>query len=183
MWNIHGVIPPIAIGEDGHSANRSPYLINIIDFIQRFSFTVERTEILSGLLAYRQYLYSLDIVNGLQWINGSFTENVEVLRGRPPADIDLVTLGDLSKINNLLWVNNNPSFFDRAYLKENYKVDAYTIDLSKPSSSNVNIITYWYSMWSHQRETDIWKGFFTIPLSPNEDIIAGDFLKGVSSHA
>ncbi|AZQ92910.1 hypothetical protein [Moraxella catarrhalis] len=37
---------------------------------------------------------------------------------------------------------------------------------------------YWYSMWSHQRETKIWKGFFKIPFSTQDDQKALNYLEG-----
>jgi len=40
---------------------------------------------------YRAALRDLGL-NGVQWINGSFCEDVERTRGRPPGDIDLVSL-------------------------------------------------------------------------------------------
>jgi hypothetical protein len=33
------------------------------------------------------------IVEGFQWIDGSFIEDAEKSRGRPPADIDIITFG------------------------------------------------------------------------------------------
>lgn len=183
MWNIHGVIPPIAPGERGESQNRSPYEISIVKFVDIFSTSPERINILLGLLNYRQYLYSIGIKEGLQWVNGSFTENVEILRDRPPADIDLVSIFDLSNKDDDWWARNESTLFNHAHIKQSFKVDGYWIDSSQPMCESIGEVTYWYSMWSHQRDTDIWKGFFTMPLSAEDDVIALQNIRGVSNHA
>ena len=87
MWNIQGVIPPIAIGEEGHSPKRSPYPISINEFVQNFAFSTERIEILIGFLAYRRAIYLSGIEAGFQWVNGSFVENIESIAERRPSQI------------------------------------------------------------------------------------------------
>jgi hypothetical protein len=41
----------------------------------------------------------------------------------------------------------------------------------------VRQISYWYSLWSHQRETDAWKGFVQLDLAPDADKTIEDILK------
>lgn len=90
-WNISGLIPPIRPGQPGHSPERSPYRIGLMDIVNKFSETPERRNILSGLLRYRQALHDLGMINGFQWLDGSFMENVETTQSRHPNDIDVVT--------------------------------------------------------------------------------------------
>lgn len=179
IWNIHGVMYPVAPNELGHSANRSPYDISMPDFIRIFATSQDRVDILKGLLAYRANLYSVNVTRGFQWVNGSFTENVELLRGRPPSDVDIVTFANmLDTIPNYSdWAIENYLLFDASAMKHKYKVDCYWVDLDLGFNTHtVERCTYWYSMWSHQKNTDLWKGFFCIPLSPLEDLSAIEVL-------
>lgn len=74
------------------------------------------------------------------------------------------------------------NFFNAANTKENYKVDAYFVDLDLGFNFNTaQACSYWYSMWSHQRNTDIWKGFFCIPLSESEDLNAISMLMDIKA--
>lgn len=170
MWNIHGVISPIT---DDVSIDRSPYEISMLDFVKKFSFSNERVAILRGFLYYRKLLYSLGITAGFQWVNGSFVENVETLRGRPPNDIDVVSF--IAEPENPL----PDELFDNSYIKQQYQVDSYFVDLNGNPQELVKLTAYWYSMWSHQRETQTWKGFFHIPLSIQDDIVALNYLEGL----
>jgi hypothetical protein len=180
MWNIHGVIAPIAEGEDGVSDNRSPYKISIIDFVKNFSYTQDRCHIISKFLDYREKIYQLEINEGFQWVDGSFTENVEELRQRPPSDIDLVNfIYQPSQINEEYWAEHG-YVFDHDIAKQNYLVDSYWVNLSVNDKEYiVNQTAYWYSMWSHQRDTNIWKGFYQIALTPQDDIMARQWLEGM----
>lgn len=122
MWNIHGAISPIT---DDVSIDRSPYEISMLDFVKKFSFSNERVAILRGFLYYRKFLYSLGITAGFQWVNGSFTENVETLRNRPPNDIDVVSF--IAEPENPL----PDELFNNLYIKQQYQVDGYFVDLNK----------------------------------------------------
>ena len=37
------------------------------------------------------------------------------------------------------------------------------------TASTVQTLSYWYSMWSHRKSDNMWKGFVQVPLSPMED--------------
>lgn len=52
---------------------------------------MERRELLKGLLEFRSELHRIGLVDGIQWLDGSFIENVEEIEGRHPKDIDVVT--------------------------------------------------------------------------------------------
>lgn len=183
MWNIHGVVSPIAEGENGGSQNRSPYLIDIVSFVSQFAFSSERITILLKLLDYRQAIYRANIDTGFQWINGSFTEDVERLRNRPPNDIDLVTFIHDNNIEpNEQWVESHSYIFNNEQVKDVYNVDSYWVNMDEISKPQLaKYATYWYSMWSHQRVTNIWKGFYQISLTPQDDIIARQWLDSITA--
>lgn len=183
MWNIQGVIPPIATGEEGHSPKRSPYPISINEFVHKFAFSTERIKILIGFLEYRKAIYSSGITTGFQWINGSFVENIESIAERAPNDIDVVTFSNLYQTipNYPKWAEINFNFLSNPIAKNKYKVDSYWVDMDIGFNEySIERCTYWYSMWSHQRDTNIWKGFFVISLSPSDDTDAINYLSRLS---
>lgn len=175
-FDIHGVVPPIRPGEAGHSTDRSPYPTDMLTFCQRFGDTPARRTILRGLLALREALSGAGIVEGFQWLDGSFTEDVERLRGRAPADIDVVTFcafGDTPQQQRL--VRAIPEAFSPAQAKAMYRVDHYFVQTdaqSDPAQASAELArwaAYWSSMWGHQRSTQQWKGFVSIPLDADDD--------------
>lgn len=94
-WNSQGFLPAIMPGEAGHSLNRSPYTISCVELVERYGSSIKRLEILKGFLNYRKKLHDLGLVQGVQWLDGSFVENIEVLEGRAPNDIDVVTFANM----------------------------------------------------------------------------------------
>ncbi len=169
-WNHSGVLPPIQPGQASHSAgSRAPYQVSLLDLVDRFAFNAARAAILQGFFRYRADLHATGIVDGFQWINGSFAEDSENHRQmRPPNDIDVVTFyhspdSDFSEYQRL---------FDSRATKETFLVDAYGLRLGEPvRPATVRQIVYWYSMWAHQRD-GLWKGFVEVDLRPDGDATA-----------
>jgi hypothetical protein len=183
-WNLAGVLPPLLPGEDGTSPHRSPYQVSLADVVQRFSTTPERILILRGLLAFRAQLHALGLVDGFQWLDGSFMEHVELIEGRSPQDIDAVTYFRIpgTETEGSI-VAKAPQLFDHDDVKANYSVDHYPVVLGKEmTAAGVREVSYWYSMWSHRRD-DLWKGFVQIDLNPQQDVDAIAFLPSVSGGA
>jgi hypothetical protein len=183
-WTPTGAIPPINFGKPA-DVDRSPYEVGICEFVLRFSSSIARKTILEGFLNYRAALHAVGLVNGFQWLDGSFLENIELLEGRSPQDIDVVTfyerpLGksqrDLVNLDPALFPMNGPA---HQSLKGKYHVDAYTEDLSKSPSKLVGRSAYWYSMWSHRRNL-AWKGFVQVSLDPTDDPQAKALLANVT---
>ena len=73
----------------------SPYTVSLSEVIKRHATSEARVRILTGLLDFRADLRAVGINDGLQWLDGSFVEDVEGIRGRAPADMDLVTFAHL----------------------------------------------------------------------------------------
>ncbi len=172
-WNAHGVLPPVN-STLPTSSDRSPYPVTLIDLVTRFASSPERTAILQLFLNFRSALHQAGLTRGFQWLNGSFVEHVELLDGRPPADIDVVTFyyRPAGFADQRQLIGRNPWIIDRARMKTTYKVDVYLIELNgsylKPL---VERVTYWNSLWSHRRD-NIWKGYLLLDLAPDEDITA-----------
>jgi hypothetical protein len=176
-WNGMGILPPIKPGMQGNSPERSPYFVDLMSFVDRFSFSPERIRILDGLLQFREELYKLGIVSGFQWLDGSFLENIELLGNRSPNDMDVVTFYDLpSGETQKSLFQKAHNLFNCVYLKTIYAIDGYFITLGQSVDiKQVRNISYWYSMWSHRRN-GLWKGFVQVNLDPLEDIKARTLL-------
>ena len=175
-WNSLGVLPPIGPGKSGSDIDRSPYNVRFCQIVDRFAVSSERVAIIQGLLNYRKALYDVGIICGIQWLDGSFMEQIEIFESRPPNDIDVVTF--FNRPDN---VNQEilRDLFDPAKTKGKYRVDAYPCILEQQVSGRyVKQIAYWYSMWAHKRNGQ-WKGFVQVDLSPNDDSEAVRILNSV----
>jgi hypothetical protein len=169
-WNSAGILPPIHPSVPATDIHRSPYSIDITVFVARFAISPERIKILTGLLDYRIQLYNTGITSGFQWLDGSFLEHIEVLENRAPNDIDVVTFFDMPAGHDQQSLfAQHPQLFDRTHNKSRYTIDAYFVEIGQPITAwHVKYITYWYSMWSHQRD-GTWKGFVQVALNPALD--------------
>lgn len=169
-WNSQGFLPAILPGEAGYSLNRSLYAISCIELVERFGSSIKRLEILQGFLNYRKNLHALGLVQGVQWLDGSFVENIEVLEGRAPNDIDVVTFANMPEgESQKSLLDNNSSLFIPTAIRQTYQVDGYCIFLDGQANQNfIKQVTYWYSMWSHTRSKQ-WKGFLQLDLNNTDD--------------
>lgn len=170
-WTMAGVIPPVHPHVQGHDPKRSPYECSLADFVKKFSKTAARIRLLEKFVEYRAELYRRGILNGFQWIDGSFTENVEDQQNRSPNDIDVVTYFLLpeGETQKTFWPKISDLFYKNA--KTRWSVDAYPYVLGKTVDAlQIKQISYWYSMWSHKRDST-WKGFVQVNLSPVDDLL------------
>ena len=171
-WDSRGVLPPIYPGESDTSPFRSPFTVSLLDLVLRFSTTEERCKILDGFLKYRKELHSVGLDTGFQWINGSFVEDVETLRERPPHDIDVVTFYEIPTGETQASIFAKcPDLFVHSKVKQKFSTDSYNISLTARGAEKwlIERSTYWYSMWAHQRSTFLWKGFLQIDLASTHD--------------
>jgi len=172
LWNSHGVLPPVYPGYPGNSDFRSPFKVSLRDFLQQFSITLERRAILKGFLDYRSQLRAAGFTEGFQWVNGSFVENVELLRGRAPNDIDVVTFLALPQGETEESLEKkHPHLFDDEGIKQRFHTDSYYFFSGADYSVKwiIDNTIYWYSMWAHQRDSLTWKGFLEIDLASTID--------------
>lgn len=172
-WSPQGVLPPIN-SLNATSADRSPYEVTLLDLVMRFATSQARCQILQGFLAYRSELHAMGLQQGLQWIDGSFAEHVEMLEQRAPKDVDVVSFVHVP-------ANFNPSppqllVLDHDQAKLAYLVDAYFVEINLlPPDNLIKQSTYWYSMWSHRRN-QAWKGYLQVDMSPADDAVAQAWL-------
>lgn len=170
-WTFEGLLPPIRPGRAGHDRDRAPYRTTLNHIIDHFGQSKVRREILRGLIAYRRDLRDIGVREGFQWLDGSLLEDVERTRQSPPQDVDVVTfapLGDDEAQSRLL--RRAPHLFRPKESRRRYHVDSYFVRLGDPMGrSEVNVVSYWYSMWSHRRDDQMWKGFAEVALDEGDD--------------
>lgn len=179
-FNLDGVLPPfIGSTPGGQIAQASPFECTPLEIVERFSTTPHRVKLLEGFFAFRAALRAKGIDCGFQWLDGSFTENVEA-NGRDPNDIDVVTL--LYRPHGLeeprTWqavfnAEKTGGIFDRALNKAAFTCDTFFIDLNIPPHLIARQSAYWIGLFSHRRDTFQWKGMLTVPLATDDsDAIA-----------
>lgn len=168
-WTASGVLPPINPAAPT-SVDRSPYEVSLTDLILHFNTSPERQSILIGLLDLRKELHALGILQGFQWLDGSFMEHIETIENRAPKDIDVVTFFYMpqGETQGSLLAKNRPLFVPQE-AKGRFHVDAHYVQLDGGvPEALVTSTSYWYSVWSHRRNGD-WKGYLRVDLSPNDD--------------
>ncbi len=173
-----GALPPVRPGASPAGPDRSPYAVSLHDLVNRFATSPERAAILEGLIDYRADLYATGIVDGFQWVNGSFLEDIETNQSRPPNDVDVVTYIVIpTGTSQASLLPALAPLMDKNATKAKYKVDAHVFSLHQVTIPNV---CYWYSLWSHRRD-GLWKGFAQLPLDPVNDSAAQTALAQVTA--
>ncbi|MGV1869702.1 DUF6932 family protein [Agrobacterium rosae] len=188
-FDNRGLIPPVDMANPV-GALRSPYSASIVELVQRFGYTPQRRRLLRNLIDYRALFASDEYAQGVQFIDGSFVEDVEAVRNRDPQDIDVFSLvyppakyvADFS-----LWLNQGMPFWEASLVnrqanKQLYSLDTYGIivDDQIPIFSTMHDIMYWYGLFSHQRDTFQWKGFVALGIDTAEDQAALTLLEGMN---
>lgn len=169
-----GVLPPF-MGSDPGAGAISPYPSTIVEVAQRFCHTPERVKLFRGLLAFRKELINVGFTTGVQWIDGSFTEDVESTRGRPPKDIDVVSVlirPAAYVSDDVAWsafVTANPKVLDPQLAKSTFNCEAFFVDGGYPALLVANQITYWSALFTHQRVSFLWKGMLQVNLQDIDD--------------
>lgn len=175
-----GFLPPIRPGATATSPDRSPYPVTIVEAAERFAGTGARRTIFRGFLRLRTALRDLGFTSGNQWLDGSFVEDCEAQRTRPPADMDVVSfllfkeaLPEETSPSLLAFLRRNDALFRPRSSKATYFVDHYAVDIGQPMDAEaVALVTYWYSMWSHTRQDHQWKGFLQVDLKDDDESAA-----------
>lgn len=167
-FNHSHVLPPFLGANSTDSAQISPYKTTFSEFANRLATSPERAQLLLGMLEYRKAIRGLGFTSGFQWVDGSFAENVEQSQGRAPKDIDLVTFAhpptglDKQEINRLM--DANPDIFNRSQAKDKFGCDTFIVPLGQSPEILVRRATYYFQLFSHRRDDQVWKGFLQIPL-------------------
>jgi hypothetical protein len=156
--------------------DRSPYPTTATELVARFGTTPERRKLLCGLLAYRRALTKFGLREGFQWFDGSFVEDSERKRGRPPADLDVVTFAPVlsSHATNEQLIDalreHAPLFISRE-VRAAYHCDAYLVDTGMSPARIVASASYWISLFGRQRGKPCWKGMLQLDLIDDFDLL------------
>jgi hypothetical protein len=161
----------------------SPYHATVDELVAHFATSAERRLILQGFLRFRRDL-RMQGAWGWQWLDGSFLEDVESQRGRPPNDLDIVTFlvrpASITTVADMQsFVNSNLGLFDRTQTKANYHCDALYVDLALGPYDVVSVSRYYFGLFSHQRVTAVWKGMLEIDFPLGDTDSAARAAQGV----
>lgn len=176
-FGLGSVLPPFTnndvVGQERHP--RSPYRATMSQLVQRFATSAERAQLLRGLKSYRDAIREVGITQGLQWIDGSFVEACETVRGRPPGDVDVVSAfhRPAPHARRDAWLQfidaHRTTLFDREHCKNTYSCDTYYVDLDVQPHLVFEQTAYWFGLFSHQRDTFQWKGLVQLNLQCDDD--------------
>lgn len=178
-FDHNNVLPP-HLSNPTVRADLSPYISDTLEFSKRFATSKERVDILKKYLLFRSRINQVGLIDGFQWLDGSFTQNIEKSESRPPKDLDLITFyaGLTQKmINDIL--KNFEEFINSRLSKSVYKLDHFGIDYGMNSNreSIIENTRYWLQLFTHTR-LSVWKGMVRIELNtPLIDEEAVEFLK------
>jgi hypothetical protein len=168
-----GVLPPF-VGDGGAQQSRSPYPVTQSDVVRRFGTSSARCNILAGWLDHRAALHGLGFKMGFQWIDGSFCEELQ----REPNDVDLVTFYELPPSIDLnKVVNANKTVFFPDQTKAQFQCDVYFVRLEATNFARIDLVHYWFGLFSHRKSDLAWKGILQVPLAPTDDAKAKVELK------
>jgi len=176
-FGLGDVLPPFT-GNDVVGAAalpRSPYPATMSELVRRFATSAERAQILRGFKAFRDAIRAIGIENGFQWVDGSFVEACERVKGRPPGDVDVVTVirRPAALLDDAAWrilvAQHGATLFDAAYCKQTYSCDAYFIDLDIDPRNVSEQTAYWFGLFSHQRDTFRWKGLVQVDIQSDDE--------------
>jgi hypothetical protein len=183
--NPFGTLPPFVGADATAIAGMSPYLCTLTDMARVFCTSAARVTIFKGLLSYRRELSRLGIVNGFQWLSGSFVEAIERIENRDPRDIDLVTFCTRpascpTPTHFQALALANPDIFQPARAKLRFFCDAYFVNFEFGPRSVVLLTRYWFGLYSHRRDW-LWKGLLELPLVlSQDDTDAENFVDGLN---
>jgi len=145
--------------------NLSPYGCSIEELSERFCTSPRRKSILERFLKLRGELLATGM-QGFQWVDGSFVEDVETMESRDPRDVDVVTFvtapDKLAEVEGIKAAN--PHFCNNKLSKQMFQVDHFLVPLCSSPRALVEITRYWYGLFSHRRD-GTWKGMLVVELS------------------
>lgn len=176
----HNLVLPPHKGNPALPTDLSPYNCSTKDLCNKFATSPERIEILKNYLTFRENLNTYGLLNGLQWLDGSFLEDIEAQEKRSPRDLDLVTIywGYDIPFQTAL-VTSLPEFADPVLSKARFKLDHYPFDACFSPLNTLDMARYWAQLFSHNRNS-VWKGMLAINLNtPVEDSEALVYLQSL----
>jgi len=176
VFTIDGILPPFTgAGPGDDSAFMSPYQADALEVAVLFGTGPRRREILGKWLDHRSALRDLGFDAGFQWLDGSFLEEKE------PNDLDIVSFfyyptALSTEIQKISFWNSHLDVFDRQRVRASFLLDAFFIELEGAPETLVSLSRYYLQLFSHQRESYLWKGMVQVPLGNANDDAAREQL-------
>lgn len=125
----HNLVLPPHAGDPRAKDQLSPYPCTMPELTERFATSQERREILRGLLSFRDRLRTVGLTRGFQWLDGSFLEDIETREGRPPRDLDVVTVyWEYDTAFQQTIAATFPELLKRALAKSRFHLDHFPFD-------------------------------------------------------
>ena len=160
----HNLVLPPHAGDPRAPDQLSPYPCTTAELAQHFATSLERRDILQGLLSFRDRLRAVGLRRGFQWLDGSFLEDVETREGRPPRDLDVVTVyWGYDRAFQQTVAATFPEFANGTLAKSQFHLDHFPFDAGFRPDFTVEQTRYWMQLFSHNRE-GVWKGMLKIDL-------------------
>ena len=158
----HNHVLPPHTGNPTNPMDVSPYECTIMEFCQHFATSPQRIVLLKSFIEFRLRMLDFKIQQGFQWIDGSFTENIEISGSRDPRDIDVVTFYmGLSTAQEKNIADSFQEFISPILSKRNYHLDHYPVNYGFRPDITVEATRYWIQLFSHNRDR-VWKGMIKI---------------------
>jgi hypothetical protein len=182
---VDGILPPFVGTTTPTSASMAPYACTLVEAARRFCTSRARVAIFLGLLEYRAALANLGFVQGIQWLSGSFLEDIERLETRDPRDVDIVTFcvppaNCRTPADAQAMVRANQQVFVPIHAKPRYHCDPYFVSFLSNPEAIVSATRYWFGLFSHRRG-GLWKGLLQVPLAiSQQDRDAEAFVNGLN---
>jgi hypothetical protein len=150
-----GLLPAFE-GSDETTANRSPYDATMAEVVARFGGSDERRVLIRGLLDYRGLLLRLGYTDGIQFVDGSFVENVEAREGRPPRDIDVFSFlvrPAKYRLDPALWASAGfaewaQEVVDRPRDMARFNLDTYAVAADEHDGLRIILTTIYWTVFS-----------------------------------
>lgn len=176
-FNINGVLPPY-LGSPTDSREMSPYHSTSLEVCKRFATNENRVDILERWLVFRKKMSDGGMTVGVQWVNGSFVEDIEMIDPNRPGDMDVTTFfWSFNPTNGPVFMGMLPEASNPSEVKRKYRLDHQFMDLDKGAEFALESIPFWSSLFSHTRE-GVRKGYLRVELNtPDIDLEAQLFLE------
>lgn len=163
-FDKNNVLPPYLGKTPTERSMQSPYRTDIMEVCKHFCTSPARINILRGYVQFRLDTISHGIFDGIQWIDGSFVENIEVSDSRDPHDIDIVSMLAINDPSEeLRIVRTYPEFASPILSKKKYFVDHYPVVVNRSPLSTLQDVKYWIQLFGHNRK-GVWKGMLELPM-------------------
>jgi hypothetical protein len=167
-FDHNGVLPPFLV-DPRHAANCAPYPSAASEICQKWGSDASRRAILRGFLDLRRDLVAVGILDGFQWLDGSFMEDCENLRGRSPGDIDVVTFYPPFVPTALFVPPLSIILASQPVTRATYHVDHVPLIMAPPLDVLVDLTRFWHGLFSHRKVDFVWKGMLRVPLNTPAD--------------